>query len=145
MSPDFAGLFGLALISLNFYWCRTAAGRKKKFEEYLDSDSEWEPEKAAPAAAESDIENVESGSTTEPLDGDSDESLILPVTKTTPASNEKKFALSESEPEDPEEVRKLQEKLKLRKSRLPVRRSPSSTGNRSRYQGDRTTNTLGGI
>ena len=71
------------------------------------------------------------------------ESLILPA-KTLPMEKEqpRNFELSESEPEDPEEVRKHQEKLKSRRSRVTTSRSNysfASVRNRTINQ-NRTTN-----
>ena len=71
------------------------------------------------------------------------ESLILPA-KTLPMEKEqpRNYQLSDSEPEDPEEVRKYQEKLKARRSRVTISRSNyslASVRNRTINQ-NRTTN-----
>jgi hypothetical protein len=105
------------------------------------SEDEEEEEETNDSNKENSSQENE-GSSTEMLESDN-ESLILPA-KTLPMEKEqpRTYQLSDSEPEDPEEVRKHQEKLKSRRSRATISRSNyslASARNRTIIQ-NRTTN-----
>ena len=97
----------------------------------------------SPSALSEEDNHVGSESSTEAM-SDSDDSLILPtrkeVTYRSAQKLEKLIGFSDSEPEDPEQEKILQEKLKERRSRVG-NPNPANISAATRFHNNRTLNT----
>lgn len=119
----------------------------QKFSQYFEdssSDSVLENKKLlSPSALSEEDNHVGSESSTEAM-SDSDDSLILPtrkeVTYRSAQKLEKLIGFSDSEPEDPEQEKILQEKLKERRSRVG-NPNPANISAATRFHNNRTLNT----
>ena len=122
----------------------------KRFSQYFENSKETGSEASDSDSSQSVLNDKENKSkpgessvesSQSDTDEEDDDGLILPAFKTIPEDKlAAKLAISDSEPEDPEEVRKLQERLMLRRSRAHnTNLSTVSTKNQT-LQHNRTNN-----
>ena len=118
----------------------------QKFSQYFDdssSESETEDRKQKPISSASEEGSQPSRESSTEAMSDSDDSLILPTQKEVTLHSKlqlKTFAgFSDSEPEDPEKEKILQEKLKERRSRVG-NPNPSNVSVARQFHSNRTLN-----